>query len=343
MGDDGDWLDEVTPFPGGNLHAEIERLAKLSEGAYQQQRRSAAKRLKVQVGFLDQEVKRVRSKTRTDGGDGDPFEVVPPWPDQVDAAELLSELESTIKRFCILPQHSAPVMAAWVLHAWAHDAADHSPLLAFISPEKRCGKTTALTVIAALVPRPLLAANLTTSVVFRVVEKYSPCILVDEADTFLAVADDFRGILNAGHSRQNPYVWRCIGDDHEPRAFKVWAPKVIAMIGRLPDTLEDRALVVALRRKRRNETVERFRPKCVDEFLPLRRRAARWAKDNLSRLRDMDPPVPLELDDRSQDNARPLCAIVDVVGGGWPQSSGKPGWGSAATRTTNRNLPVLSC
>lgn len=116
------------------------------------------------------------------------------------------------------------------------------------------------------------------------------------------------------------YVWRSVGDDHEPRQFKVWAPKAVAMIGKLPDTLEDRALVVPLRRKQAGETVDRFRADRINDFLPLRRKAARWADDVLSRLRDMDPDVPAELNDRAQDNARAICAIADAAGGVWPST-----------------------
>ncbi len=57
--------------------------------------------------------------------------------------------------------------------------------------------------------------------------------------------------------------------DHEPRRFKVWAPKAIAMIGRLPDTLEDRSIVVPLRRKRDGEAVERFRVDRLGRFAPM--------------------------------------------------------------------------
>ena len=106
----------------------------------------------------------------------------------------------------------------------------------------------------------------------------------------------------------------------EPRRFLVWAPKCMAMIGKLPDTLEDRALVVHLRRKQEGETVERFRADRLHEFLHLRRKAARWAEDNALRLRDMDPMVPQELNDRAQDNARAICAIADAAGGAWPKA-----------------------
>ena len=145
-------------------------------------------------------------------------------------------------------------------------------------------------------------------------------MLIDEADTFLAVSDEeHRGVLNGGHNRLSAYVWRSVGDDHEPRAFRVWSPKCIALIGKLADTLEDRSLVVHLRRKRATEVVERFRADRVDDLLHLRRKGARWAEDNILRLRGMDPAIPSELNDRAQDNARPICAVADAVGGVWPE------------------------
>ena len=298
--------------------ARIAELAQLPRLKYEVIREAEAKALKIRVSVLDGLVE----AARPDGGNeegGDPFEVVEPWPDPVDGAALLDALKSTVERFCVLPEHSAPLMAAWVLHAWAHDASDISPILAFVSPEKRCGKTTALSVIWALAPRTMHAVNISTAVLFRVVEKYMPTMLIDEADTFLEANEELRGVLNGGHNRLSAYVWRTVGDDHEPRQFKVWSPKCIAMIGKLPDTLEDRALVVRLRRKQEGEKIERFRADRLNEFLHLRRKAARWVEENAFRLRDMDPIIPDALNDRAQDNARAICAIADVAGGRWPE------------------------
>ena len=47
----------------------------------------------------------------------------------------------------------------------------------------------------------LPTANVSAAALFRVVEGYRPTLLVDEADTFLAGADDLRGVLNSGHRR----------------------------------------------------------------------------------------------------------------------------------------------
>lgn len=318
MPDSDDLHPDAVPFDMPQAEARIAELAKLKPLDYELCREAVAKEMGLRVSFLDKAVQEFRGDPDDDSAD--PFEDVEPAAYPVDGAALLAELQATVLRFCILPDHSAPLIAAWVLHAWAHEDFDISPVLGIVSPEKRCGKTTALSVVSALTPRAMHAVNISASVLFRVIEKYKPTVMVDEADTFLDADKngDLRGMLNGGHNRLSAYVWRSVGDDHEPRRFKVWAPKVVAMIGNLPDTLEDRSLVVRLRRKRDGEAVERFRADRINDFLPLRQKAARWVKDNALTLANADPLVPDALHDRAQDNARCICAIADAVGGHWP-------------------------
>jgi putative DNA primase/helicase len=188
------------------------------------------------------------------------------------------------------------------------------------SPVKRCGKTTLLNLLSALVPRPLSTSNITASALFRTVEKYSPSLLIDEADSFLTDNEELRGILNSGHRKASAYVIRTTGDDYEPQMFTTWSPKIIALIGALPDTLEDRAIIIRLQRKSASEKKERLRSDRMGEFEPVCRRAARWASDLKETLRYADPDIPPEItNDRARDNWRPLLAIADAAGGDWPQ------------------------
>jgi putative DNA primase/helicase len=162
--------------------------------------------------------------------------------------------------------------------------------------------------------------------VFRAVEKYAPTLLIDEADTFLTGRnpnDELRGILNSGHNRAAARVIRCVGDEHEPRMFKTWAPKAIALIGQLPPTLEDRAVLVQLRRRAPGDKLEPLRIDRLDKLEHLCRKAARWTADNLDALREADPAVPSGLHDRAADNWRPLLAIADAAGGDWPEEARK--------------------
>lgn len=296
--------------------------AALSPAEYDRTRTPLAKKLGVRVTALDAEVAGLQRNGNAAHppaqGTAIAFADPRPWPGRVSGAHLLNDLADVFGRYLALPPHADAALALWTLHAHAHDAAQVSPILAVTSPTKRCGKTTLLHILAALVSRPLHASNVTTAVLFRSIEKYRPTLLIDEADTFLMKNDELRGILNSGHMRGG-VVLRTVGDDHEPRAFSTWCPKAVAMIGHLPGTLADRSIGVAMRRRTRGEQVERLRLDRLDALEPLRRRAWTWAQANMEALRAADPDVPETLHDRGQDNWRPLLAIADWAGGEWPE------------------------
>jgi len=112
-----------------------------------------------------------------------------------------------------------------------------------------------------------------------------------------------------------------VGDDHEPRCFKTWGAKTIALIGKLPDTLADRSIEVRLKRKLASESVEKVRHADPDLFPSLVRRCARWAADHIDEIRAARPSMPDGLHDRAEDNWEPLLAIADLAGGPWPEQA----------------------
>ena len=296
-------------------------LAQLGPMAYDLRREAEADNLGIRVTSLDKEIALRRPRPESDAGQGralDLFEPEP-WRDTVNGAELLDAITAALGRFLVLPEHSDTAIALWTLHAHAHNAADIAPRLAFTSPLPRCGKTTALSIVGRLVPRALPASNITTAAVFRVIEAAKPTLLVDEADTFLRDSDELRGVLNCGHSRENANVVRVVGDTNEPKSFSTWAPIAIAIIGRLPATLEDRSIVVPMKRKTTGERIERFRRNRLDEIADLASMTARWAADNLSTLTGREPDQPNGLHDRAADNWEPLFSIADLAGGDWPK------------------------
>jgi putative DNA primase/helicase len=299
--------------------AEIARLAALPTLAYERERETAAKRLGVRTSILDKLVRAEQGIDADPKGQGRRL-ILPdpePWPVSVDGAALLSELMATVLRFIALPLHCAVAVALWVLHSHAIDASPITPRLAITSPEKRCGKSTLLRLLSALVSRALSTASITAPALFRTVEAARPTLLIDEADSFMADNEDMRGIINAGHARDGAVI-RVVGEDFEPRAFSCWAPIAIATIGKLPGTIEDRSVMIAMRRRLPDEQVERLRLDRLDQFEPIRRRCARWVADNLTKLAEADPVVPAALNDRAADNWRPLLAIADTTGGRWP-------------------------
>src|SRR5208337_3608679 len=105
---------------------------------------------------------------------------------------------------------------------------------------------------------------------------------------------------------------------HEPRQFSTWAAVAIALIGKLPDTLQDRSIPVHMRRRVPSEPITQFRVDRTDDLKIFARKAARWTIDHLEALRAMDPAMPPTITNRDADNWRPLLAVADAAGGEWP-------------------------
>lgn len=304
----------------------IKRLAALKPMEYDRVRKAEAARLKVRPATLDLMVREARGE-----GGGEEvalFDEVEPWHEPVDGAALLSEVARTIRRFIVCDPETVTATALWCVTAWLVDHVSTCPILLINAPEKACGKTQLLTVTGELVPRAAQAAGISSSVLFRMIERYKPTLLVDEIETVLTKeAEDLRGILNAGHTRPSAYIWRSVpvGDDFEPKRFSVFGFKALAGINadRLAETITSRSVIAALRRKLPHETVERLRHAEAGLFDRLKAKIARWTEDNADAIRAARPELPDELGDRDQDNWEPLLAVADLAGGTWPAWSRK--------------------
>ncbi len=295
-------------------------LAALDPVAYDRRRLEAAKRLGIRCATLDDLVRARRPQdSETEDGKGRKLTLPEfvPWPEPVSGEAVLSELVAAFKRHLSLADGSAEIMTLWVLHTHTLDAWRITPRLAVLSPEKRCGKTTALETLSELVPRQLMASNISTAAVFRTIELARPTLIIDEADTFLEGNSELRGVLNSGHGRSGSVI-RIVGDDHEPRAFSTWSPVAIAMIGSLPDTLQDRSIVIGMRRRHSEEQVEPLRGEGLNILHELGRKCARWTSDHIDQMESAEPTIPESLHDRAADNWFSLFAIADTVGGDWP-------------------------
>ncbi|HVS15500.1 MAG TPA: DUF3631 domain-containing protein [Thermoanaerobaculia bacterium] len=248
-----------------------------------------------------------------------------PWPEWVAGAGLLDDLARTVTTYVVMPPGGATAASLWVIGTYLYAAVSIFPRLLLSSPAPRSGKSILLDVLGELVARPLAAESMTEAVLFRVIDKANPTLLLDEADRW--VADERKrpelvGLLNSGH-RRGGVVWRCVGDDNEPTPFEVYGPVVLAAIGRMPPTLQDRSIVVPMRRRRQDEAVSRLRMDHTEWAVDLRRRCARWAVDHADVVGGADPDLPAGLHDRAADNWRVLVAIADVAGGRWPAAARK--------------------
>jgi hypothetical protein len=274
-----------------------------------------------------------------------------PWPSPVDGKLLLDELAAVLRRFVVLPIWAAEALALWIVHTFAFQLRDVSAYIGIESPEKRCGKTTLLTLVSQLVNRPVVASNISPPAFFRVIEELRPTLLIDEADTFLRGNDELRGILNAGNKRETAFVVRVANQaasgpngskpaqpSSQLATYSSWCPKALATIDRLPDTLADRCIVVRMQRKTSQESCERLRTLDAE---PLRRKCARFVADHSAAIAAAHPTMPAGLNDRATDIWEPLIAVADLAGGNWPELARQAAVSLAATAQETNPIGTL--
>ncbi len=248
-----------------------------------------------------------------------------PWPEPVHGADLLDEVTDTFKSFLSLPNQAAEVMALWAVGTHVFDAAETFPRLVFWSPLPECGKTTALSLLTNISHRGVMASNMSSAVIFRLIEAERPALFLDEADTYIDIDDGYVGLLNSGHTRSSASFWRCDPKSYKPQKFSTWAPLAIAKIGPVrSDALRSRSIEIKMQRARRDEDLQQFRESREKAIIhKLARKAARWAQDHLLTLREVEPNLPDVLANRARDNWHLLISIADAAGGHWPETARK--------------------
>lgn len=322
---------------------DVEELARLSPLEYERVRHAAAEQLRVRVAVLDEEIKyrRKRGNTEPAAGQAPLFPEITPWGEPVDGAAVLDELRSVFSRYLALPSYASVALPLWTMHTHCFDVFTHTPRLNVYSPEKGCGKTLVLDILQGLTPRALRMDNVTSAVLFRLIEARQPTLLVDEHDTFLKNNERLRGILNSGH-RRGGVVGRCDGDKHDVRTFRTFAPVALAGIGHLPGTIADRSIAVRMRRALPGEINERFDSRKTEALSELQSKLARWGDDHRAALTECDPRMPEGFNNRQVDNWFPLLAIADAAGGEWPRLAREAAAGLAANDSDNSSsLGVL--
>lgn len=308
--------DAERPVSAKDVEDCVRMLSQLPPIEREVRRAAEAARLNIRLSFLDEQISQLLGgQEATKQGKAIEFEEIEPWPQQVDGAGLLDEIAGIFRRYVSLPQNAEIALALWTVFSYCFEEGDVAPILLINSPVKRCGKTTTLSVLNRLCSKPLPASNITAAALFRTVEAYKPTLLIDEADSFLREKEELRGVINSGHTRATASVLRVVGDDSEPRAFSTWCPKVIAGIGKMQDTIEDRAIIITLQRKLPHEVFARLRAR--DDFPDTRRRIARWRRDHLEELKQVRLDPPPFLNDRAADNWEPLLTIAHLCGGSW--------------------------
>lgn len=247
-----------------------------------------------------------------------------PWNESVEPKVLFEKLRQLIESSVRLSWYEAVAAALWVVHTYFIrkpkdvQVCDYSPILQIFSPEKACGKSTLMELLAELCPRARQASNISPAAIYRLIEAFQPTLFIDEADTFFASRSDIIGILNDGY-RQAGCVIKQGGKNFEQTLeFHTWGAKCIAGIGRLPPTIESRCIQIRLKKKLPSEVVLRRSEVLLenpDAFLNLRRQLIRFTIDNEDKLLER-PNIAhsVQVDDRAKDNWSALLQLAQYIG-----------------------------
>ena len=161
-------------------------------------------------------------------------------------AALIAAIQAFVHRYVDLSPVFEEIAAHYVLLSWVYDAFNELPYLR-LRGDYGTGKTRALMVIGSLCYKPFFASGASTvSPIFHVLDAFGGTLVLDEADfRFSDATAPLSKILNNGNMASLP-VLRTMTNRHKelnPRAFRVYGPKLIAMRHSFADrALESRFL-----------------------------------------------------------------------------------------------------
>lgn len=240
--------------------------------------------------------------------------------------EILDQFEQAFRRWTIQQtDQDYEALALWCLYTHAAGSFDYAPRLVLTSAEKRSGKSRTMEIAAALAYAPMMTASITPAALYRSipVDGGTLTAFVDEADTIYGknaaseTSEALRGFINAGF-RRGAVTMRCEGPSNEVKKFHTFSPVCIAAIGRLPDTVTDRAVNIRLRRRKNTEEVDNYRLRDEPVLKDLAASATDWAQTNGDVLAG-HIPTDMPVEDRAADLWEPLIAVADIAGGSWPE------------------------
>jgi hypothetical protein len=236
--------------------------------------------------------------------------------------DALDLAHADLDRYVVFPSpQAADAAALWVAATHCQEQWEHASRLVLKSPVKRCGKTRAAEIIRELASNALVAGSISAAALVRAIGTPPPTLILDEADTvFKKRADDageaLRQILNLGHSRGWPYL-RWDAHKKEMESCPTFAMALIAGIGSMPETIEDRAIVITMQRRSPKERVQPFRQRNVRDLHQVRFTLEQAVGVTLGGS-DWGPPPELPVEDRAADVWEPLFVIAHAAGGDWP-------------------------
>ena len=233
-----------------------------------------------------------------------------------DKAELLADITAFLHRYVDLSPIFEQIAAYYIFLTWVHDAFNELPYLR-LRGEYGTGKTRGLLAIGSLCYRPFFASGASTvSPIFHTLDRFGGTLILDEADfRFSDATSEIVKILNNGNVKGMPVLRTMQNRDKEfnPRAFRVFGPKIIAMRGFYDDpALESRFITEEMGLRTLREDIPISQPASLkNEALSLRNRLLHFRFCTLFGAKPDPGALLVGVEPRVNQIALPLLSLVD--------------------------------
>ncbi len=234
----------------------------------------------------------------------------------MDQAALLAEIRAFLYRYVDLSPAFEAIAAHYVLLSWVYDVFNELPYLR-LRGDYGTGKTRALTAIGSLCYKPFFASGASTvSPIFHVLDAFAGTLVLDEADfRFSDATAPLSKILNNGNTAGLP-VLRTMSNRHKelnPRAFKVYGPKIVAMRHSFADrALESRFLTEETgQRSLRSDIPIQSPPELAEEARTLRNALLTWRLTHRGKVRPDPSRGAVNVEPRLNQTTLSLLSLMD--------------------------------
>ena len=231
-------------------------------------------------------------------------------------ATLIAQIQAFLHRYVDLSPVFEEIAAHYVLLSWVYDAFNELPYLR-LRGDYGTGKTRALIAIGSLCYKPFFASGASTvSPIFHVLDAFGGTLVLDEADfRFSDATAPLSKILNNGNVAGLP-VLRTMTNRHKelnPRAFRVYGPKLIAMRHSFADrALESRFLTEETgQRPLRPDIPIQSPPELHAEARALRNSLLAWRLTHRSTVRSDASRQAAGVEPRLNQTALSLLSLME--------------------------------
>lgn len=211
--------------------------------------------------------------------------------------ELDNEIKTYIKKWLDIPDDVLQ-FALWnIKRSWVFDRFHTLNYLRALG-DTGMGKTRFLDTLGYIHYKPIATSGATTSApVFRIIEKWKPTLIMDEADFQKSdEAQDIIKIINLGYEK-GKHVMRCDQNDaNKINMFDPYCPKILATRGSFEDkATESRCITQVMKGTNRQDVPLNLNKEFFETTQTLRNKLLMWRFKNYHSI-EPDKVVDLGLD-----------------------------------------------